>query len=89
MMPRACAAARPSAIAAAISTASRHGSAPRFRRTRSVSPSSSSITANGHTVDDGQLVNRQDARVRQRRHRAGLGLEAPPHLGIGGDVSRP
>ncbi len=40
----------------------------------------------GHAVDHGELVNGQDARMRQRRDCAGLDLEAPPHLGIGGDM---
>ncbi len=37
-------------------------------------------------VDDRQLVNRQDARVRERGHRSRLGLEPAPHLGVGRDV---
>ncbi len=40
----------------------------------------------GQAVDDRQLVNRQDARVRQRGDRPRLGLEPAPHLGIGRDV---
>jgi hypothetical protein len=47
MMPRACAAASPSEMDAAICTASRHGNAPDFIRSRSDRPSSSSITATG------------------------------------------
>ena len=46
------------------------------------------MTATGSVVDDGELVNREDARVRERGDRARLGLEPPPHLGIGGDVRR-
>ena len=42
----------------------------------------------GHVVDDRELVNRQDAGVRERGDGPRLGLEAPPHLGIGGDVRR-
>ena len=40
----------------------------------------------GHAADHGELVNGHDARMRQPRDCAGLDLEAPPHLGIGGHM---
>ncbi len=43
----------------------------------------------GLVVHDRELVNRHDAGVGERGDRPRLGLEAPPHLGIGGDVRRP
>jgi hypothetical protein len=46
-IPRPCAAARPSAAAAAMVTASRHDIAPFLSRTRRFSPCSSSMTAIG------------------------------------------
>ena len=42
----------------------------------------------GLVVHDRELVNRHDAGVGERCDRPRLGLEAPPHLGIGGDVRR-
>ena len=86
--PRACAAARPSAIDAAIV----HRLAPRQRAR--LQPCAQRVSLeqlhhrDGHVVDDRQLVDRDDARVRQRGDRARLGLEPPPHLGIGRDVRR-
>ena len=86
MTPFTCAAARPSAIAAPISTASRQGGSPLARRARSVWPSSSSMTAKELAVGATELVDRHDAGVREGRDGAGLGLEALPHPGIRRDV---
>ena len=88
MTPRACAAARPSAIAAPICTASRHGTGPCLQPRPKRVPFEQLHDGDGHVVDDRELVNRQDARMGQRGDRPRLGLEPPPHLGIGGDVRR-
>ncbi len=39
-----------------------------------------------HAVDDGELMNRQNAGMRERGNRPRLGFESPPHLGVGRDV---
>ena len=69
-------------------TASRHGKAPDFIRVAQRVALEQLHDRDGHAVDDRELVNREDARVRQRGDRPRLGLEPPPHLGIGRDVRR-
>ena len=46
------------------------------------------MTATGTPSTTAELVNGEDARVRQRGDRARFGFETPAHLGIGGDVRR-
>ena len=90
-MPWPCAAARPSATAAAISTARRHDSRSRASRALSVSPVSSSVTAT--RVARGppgprlvaEVVDGEDVRVFDAGERLGLALEAGQAVGVGGD----
>ena len=88
MTPLACAAASPSAIAAAMSTASRQGSGSGAQPLAERLSIEQLHDREGEAVHHTELVDREDARVRQRRHGARLRLEALAQRGIGCDVRR-
>ena len=69
-------------------TASRQGTGPCCQPGPKRVPLEQLHDGHGLVVHDRELVNRHDAGVGERGDRPRLGLEAPPHLGIGGDVRR-
>ena len=85
-MPRACAALRPSAIAAAVSYRFPPRQRPALQAHAQCLAFEQLHHRNGHTIDDCQLVNRADIWMRERSHRARLGLETASHLGVRGNV---
>ena len=75
-------------MSAPICRTLRSGSAPPPSRSRSVSPSSSSVTAYAMLAVLAEVVNGEDVRMRQRGDRLGLALEARERGRIGGQVRR-
>ena len=85
-MPFACAAASPSAMRAAIVTASRHGMGPRAKRILRAFAFEQLDDGDGFAVDDGQLVNRHHVFMRERRDGTRFVFESSPHFGIAREV---